>query len=189
MAAVAETQAKISIADFLERTDFEEGYIYELINGEIMRRQSPNALHQKVVGILATYFNLHILPKKLGYVYPAPTDVYFDKNTNLVVPDLNFVSTQRRHIVQASGYILGTPDIIVEVLSKGTRNVDRGTKTLLYKKFQVPEYWIVDPVGQTVEIYVYRDGDYELVSSAEESGEVTSVVLDGFKLEVSAIFE
>ena len=86
-------------------------------------------------------------------------------------------------------YILGTPDIIVEVLSKGTRNVDRGTKTQLYKKFQVPEYWIVDPVGQTVEIYVYRDGDYELVSSAEESGEVSSVVLDGFKLEVSAIFE
>ena len=82
MAAVAERQAKISIADFLERTDFEEGYIYELINGEIMRRQSPNALHQKVVGILATYFNLHILPKKLGYVYLAPTDMYFEKSTN-----------------------------------------------------------------------------------------------------------
>ena len=189
MAEVAERQAKISIADFLERTDFEEGYIYELINGEIMRRQSPNALHQDILMQLGALMTNFIKAHKLGKLYPAPTDVYFDKNTNLVVPDLNFVSTQRRHIVQASGYILGTPDIIVEVLSKGTRNVDRGTKTQLYKKFQVPEYWIVDPVAQTVEIYVYRDGDYELVSSAEESGEVSSVVLDGFKLEVSAIFE
>ena len=189
MTAVLERQTQISIADFLSREDFEEGYIYELINGEIMRRQSPNTLHQKIVGILAMYFNVHILPKKLGHIYPAPTDLYFDQDTNLVVPDLSFVSTERRHIVQSSGYILGTPDIIVEVLSKGTRNVDKGTKMQLYKKFQVPEYWIVDPAAQAVEIYVYRDGDYELVSSAEESGEVASVVLDGFKLEVSAIFE
>lgn len=189
MSAVLERQAKITIADFLNREDFEEGYIYELINGEIMRRQSPNTSHQKVVGILAMYFNMHILPEKLGCVYPAPTDVYFDRNTNLVVPDLNFVSTQHLHIVQPSGYILGTPDIIVEILSKGTRNVDRGTKMQLYRKFQVPEYWIVDTLAQAVEIYVYQDGDYELVSSAEESGAVNSVVLDGFTLEVSAIFE
>ena len=59
MAEVAERQAKISIADFLERTDFEEGYIYEIINGEIMRRQSPNALHQDTLmqlGALMTNF-------------------------------------------------------------------------------------------------------------------------------------
>jgi Uma2 family endonuclease len=189
MTAVAEKQAKISIADFLDREDFEEGYIYELINGEIMRRQSPNTLHQKVVGILATYFNVYILPKKLGHIYPAPTDVYLDEDANLVVPDLNYVSAQRAHIVQPSGYILGTPDIIVEILSKGTRNIDRGTKMQLYKYHRVPEYWIVDPLAKAVEVYVFQKNDYELVSVAEESGEVSSVVLEGFKLEVSAIFE
>ena len=189
MTAVAERQTQISIADFLARADFEEGYIYELINGEIMRRQSPNTAHQDVLMQLGALMTNFIKASKLGKLYPAPTDLYFDQHTNLVVPDLSFVSTERRHIVQSSGYILGTPDIIVEVLSKGTRIVDKGTKMQLYKKFQVSEYWIVDPAAQAVEIYVYRDGDYELAASAEESGEVASVVLDGFKLEVSAIFE
>ena len=32
----------------------------------------------------------------------------------------------------------------------------------VYKRHAVAEYWIIDPKSQSVEIYVYRDGDYDL---------------------------
>jgi Uma2 family endonuclease len=189
MTAIAEVKAKMTIAEFLERDDFEEGYIYELINGEIIKRQSPTTSHQEILAQLLTSMNLYIRAQKAGKLYPALTDVYLDEDTNLIVPDLNFVATNRLHIVQSSGYILGSPDIIVEILSKGTRNVDRGKKMSLYKHYQVKEYWIVDPLAKTVEIYSYLNNDYELVSFAEEMGEVESVVLTGFKLEIADIFD
>jgi Uma2 family endonuclease len=57
-----------------------------------------------------------------------------------------------------------------------------------YRKFGVQEYWLVDPRSQTIEIYHLKNGDYNLVSLAEESGLVKSVVLAGLEVEVADIF-
>jgi Uma2 family endonuclease len=179
---------KMTIAEFLEHDDFEEGYIYELIDGEMIKRTSPNHIHQKVSSRLNTYLNNYILPNSLGEVYAAPIDVYLSPTTNLVVPDLNFIATENANILQPSGYILGSPDIIVEILSKGTQQVDRGTKMRLYRRFLVPEYWIVDPLRMSIEVYVLENNEYIMTSYAEEIGEIESTILAGFTLEVAKIF-
>jgi Uma2 family endonuclease len=66
--------------------------------------------------------------------------------------------------------------------------VDRGDKKERYEYFQVPEYWIVDPVAQSVEVYVLQNDKYTLASFAEEIGSVKSSVLVGFSVEVAEIF-
>jgi len=46
---------KLTVPEFLEMDDFEEGFLYELINGEIVKRSSPATDHQ------AASFNLALL--------------------------------------------------------------------------------------------------------------------------------
>ncbi len=186
MTLVAEK--KITIAEFLERTDFEDGYIYELINGEIMRRTSPNLVHQDASMMLSVHLGTFIAAHNLGRLYAAPTDVYLSKVADLVVPDLIFIPTENASYLQPSGYILGVPDLIVEILSKGTHQVDRGDKMRLYKRHGVKEYWLVDPIKKSIEVHVLEDNDYILTSYAEEFGEINSRVLANFSLEVAKIF-
>ena len=179
-------EQKITIAEFLDM-DFEEGYIYELINGEIMKRTSPNRDHQEVSMALSTWINMFVITHKLGKLYAAPMDVYLTE-FDLVVPDLLFINKDNPAVQKNQRCIEGVPDLIIEILSKGTQKVDRGKKMTQYRTHKVKEYWIIDPRNQSVEIYELLNGSFEMFSYAEDSGEIESKVLEGFKLEIGNIF-
>lgn len=183
MVLVAED--KITVREFLDM-DFEDGYLYELINGEIMKHASPSIRHQEISLRLSGIFYLYNKEKKAGRFFAAPCDVLFDEE-NLALPDLLFVSNGRAHIV-GSNRIEGAPDLIVEILSPGNWKTDRGDKMKIYERFGVAEYWLVDPRSQSIEVYVLRDGDYDLTWAAAESGEIESQVLPGFKLDIQQVF-
>ena len=184
MIAVAEE--KMTVSEFLE-LDFEEGYIYELLNGDIMRRTSPNLEHQEASANLHFALMSFIKPNNLGKIYAAPMDVYLSPE-DLVVPDLVFVANNNSAILKPNKCIIGVPDLIVEILSKGTQGVDRGRKMRQYRAAKVPEYWIVDPRLQSIEVYEWTESGYELMSEAEEIGQITSKSLADFKLEVATVF-
>ena len=183
---VAFAEEKLTVSEFFD-LEVEEGYIYELINGDIMRRTSPNLEHQEVSMMLSTFMNMFILSQQLGKLYAAPMDVYLS-GVDLLVPDLVFIGKDNPATLKPNKCIIGVPDLIVEILSKGTQNVDRGTKMKQYRAAKVPEYWIVDPRLQSIEVYEWTPTGYELVSSAEEIGEIISKVLPDFKLEVATLF-
>ena len=185
MTSIAEK--KITVAEFMDM-DFEEGYIYELINGVIMRRTSPNLDRQEVSLALSIILGTFVKKNNLGKIFTAPTDVYITE-FDLVVPDLTFVSKANAHILYEKRCIVGVPDLIIEILSKGTQKTDKGDKMKLYKKYSVKEYWMINPRTQTVEVHEWQNGDYELMFSGEETGEMTSNVLENFKLEIANIFE
>ena len=58
--------------------------------------------------------------------------------------------------------IHGAPDLVVEVLSPGTAKNDKGYKKDLYEKSGVKEYWIIDPVPRSIEVYLLTDGKFAL---------------------------
>ena len=178
---------KLTVPEFLEMDDFEEGYIYELINGEIVRRSSPSTAHQVASENLNFHLQTFVRAQKLGRCFTAPFDVAFD-DENLAVPDLFFVRAANVSII-SKRCVEGLPDLVVEILSPGTWHTDRGNKMKLYRRFGVAEYWIVDPKNQAIEIHALQNGECELVSFASETGEIESSVLPGFKLDVQKIFE
>ena len=72
-----------------------------------------------------------------------------DADRHLVVqPDLCFVAASRRDIIR--GRVWGAPDLVVEVLSYGSRTYDRRRKLGWYRRYGVREYWVVDPIAREV---------------------------------------
>lgn len=102
-------------------------------------------------------------------------------------PDIFFLS--KEHIDRAGEKVYGVPDLAIEVLSAGTEQVDRGEKHLEYARAGVREYWILDPDGQNIEVYILRKNVYQLKGKFK-SGEVAgSELLPGFEVNVSEVFQ
>ena len=162
--------------------------IYELIKGEIVKRSSPNTPHQRASLKLLVQLVKFIEGKDLGELFHAPYDVYLDEYNAGIQPDLLFVSHERNFVIRENNGVVGAPDLVVEILSKGTTNKDRGDKKDIYEQFAVREYWIVDPQNRSIEVYLIENNRYRLYSFAEEEGVVKSSVLEGLELEVGLVF-
>ena len=182
---IQQAERKITVKEFFEM-ELEEGYFYELINGIIVKKQAPAPAHQRASMRLSRIMSNFIFDKQLGELFAAPIDVFFDISNN-TQPDLLFVKKERDFIITRNG-IEGAPDLIVEILSPSTFKIDRTDKMALYLQFGVPEYWIVDPKNQSIEVYVLADNAYKMASFAIENGLIQSKVLEGLSLEVSDVF-
>ncbi|MFX3625103.1 MAG: Uma2 family endonuclease [Ectobacillus sp.] len=148
---------------FQDYIKWDEGERYEIMDGELVMLATPTRKHQGIVSFLTTSFNMHFHGNKCK-VYPAPFSVRFseaddyDHADNVFEPDISIVCNKD----QLDEYgCKGAPSLIVEVLSPSTAKNDRVKKYNSYQKFGVKEYWIVDPVNETVEVYVLEDGIYQ----------------------------
>lgn len=127
---------------------------YELIHGELIMSPSPDSYHQSISLEIALPISNYLKKNPIGRLYYAPLDVVFDQD-NVVQPDILFIRKERLDIVQKQA--LGAPDLIVEILSPGTKARDLGVKRELYARSGVQEYWIVDPRKQVVNVYYPRE--------------------------------
>ena len=59
------------------------------------------------------------------------------------------------------------PNLVVEILSPSTTELDHTLKKELYERFGVQEYWIVDPFEQSVAQWVLTAGKYSLAPAAD----------------------
>jgi Uma2 family endonuclease len=78
--------------------------------------------------------------------------------------------------------------VAVEILSPSTERNDRGRKLAWFQRFGVPEYWILDPVGEQVELMKLRKGRYGRPRIVRRGDVFTSDVLAGFSCPVDSLF-
>ncbi len=184
MDAVAE---KIRWPEFREmELDETDAYLYELIDGEIMKRNYPGLKHQQTLVRLLVQFNSFISERNLGRVLPAPFGVILNE-FNDVQPDLIFVSENQKAIVQEDG-IHGVPELLVEIISPTSVTRDRVRKKAVYERLGVAEYWLVDPQNQSIEVYELTGDGYVLFSDSESEAVVKSKGLAGLEVEATALF-
>jgi len=130
----------------------------ELIEGKTyLMSPRPRIAHNRVSLRIAHLFENYLEGKRC-VAFGDGTDVYLD-NKNHYVPDAMIVCN--RSIIHGDA-IYGAPDLVVEVLSPSTASNDRGPKMRQYAKAGVKEYWIVTPIGRSVEVYHNHDGQFEL---------------------------
>jgi len=171
--------------DYLALPD--DGKRYQVIEGEISMTPAPSPRHQEIQADLCARMVLHVREHLLGKVYVSPIDVALSM-VDIVQPDILFVAKDRMDIV-AKKNIVGIPNLIVEILSPSSVERDRVEKMTLYERYGLPEYWIVDPDSQTVDVYLSAANRLEKVETLKVGEELHSRQIPGLVLELSEIFK
>lgn len=183
MTTTIEEKKKYTYEDYLQTPDDER---YELIEAELIMNPSPITYHQWISRKIESELEKFVEEKKLGFVFDAPLDVYFD-DTNLLQPDILFIAKNRLDIIGEKN-IQGAPDIIIEILSEATAYRDLVKKKKIYAKFGVKEYWIIDPVEKTVDLYTLEKQGFVLMKSFARNETFESALLHGFSVELEKVF-
>ena len=180
---VIEKKKKYTYKDYLCTPDDER---YELIEGELIMTPSPVPYHQWVSKNIIYELEKYTREKGRGRIFYAPCDVHLD-NENVIQPDILFIARNRLGIVGEIN-IEAAPDLVVEVLSKSTAYHDLVKKKKLYTRFGVKEYWIVDPIEKTVEIYTQENNNLVLTKSLSSDDLLESSLFPGLKIKLADVF-
>lgn len=134
---------------------YQEDFRQELIGGRIVAMSPRPAFnHNRVAENIDFIFRTYLwgkpcVPMGDGYdLYLTPVDHF--------IPDFMVVCDPNK--IKADG-IHGAPDLVVEVLSPGTAWNDKTHKKAVYAKCGVREYWLVNPVDCSVEIFRLENSD------------------------------
>ncbi len=149
-----------------------EGKRAELIDGQIYDMAPPSPFHQKLVMELSATIRNYIRAKGGSCeVYPAPFAVFLNKDTqNYVEPDISVICDVDK--IDHKG-CNGAPDFIIEIVSPSSQRMDYLTKLLKYRSAGVREYWIVNPVTKTVQVYSFEGNENSTQYSFDKEIPVT----------------
>jgi Uma2 family endonuclease len=151
-----------------------EGTRCELIEGIIYMSPAPTTSHQSFSFTLSGRFFNFLNKTKKGISFASPIDVFLDDKRNAFQPDLIFIANENRSIIKEDG-IYGAPDLVVEILSKGTKDFDLTKKKKVYEKSGVKEYWVVDT--QTKICTGFQLVNKKFVEFKKEKSKITSALL------------
>ena len=192
---------KYSYADYLTwhdgiRREIIDGIVYEMkfdSDDEITAMSpAPNRRHQEISGNLFMLISVYLKGKSCR-VYTAPFDVRLSKMKteekeifNIVQPDLSVFCDQNKLDDKGAK---GSPDWAIEILSPFSVKRDLGIKNNLYQVYGVQEYWVIDPVKET--ILVYTPNDQNMFSTPKEfikEAIVTPVLFTDLKISLQDVF-
>lgn len=163
-----------------------EGKRYEILDGELFMVAAPNTKHQRVSRNLEMALIQHTQGRGLGEILDAPYDVILSEE-NVIQPDILFVRRDRTGIIGEMN-LQGAPNLVIEILSPGTRSKDLELKRKIYASFGVQEYWIVDPEAETTEVLVWSELGYVTAGVYGKADRLSSPLLPDLNLPLSQVF-
>lgn len=176
-------------ADYLKWT-FDERL--ELIKGKIFKMSpAPGSVHQLISAAVSNELYNHLKGKPCK-VFSAPFDVRLIKRsiddkdvTTVVQPDICVISDPKK--VDAKGCI-GSPDIVVEILSPGNNKKELRNKFEAYEEAGVLEYWIINPTEKNLLQYILTEGRFQASRPFTIDDKLTTSILPGFTLTIDDLF-
>jgi Uma2 family endonuclease len=165
----------------------ENGKRHEIIDGELLMTPAPSPEHQMISSRLHTLLSQVVREFDLGLVLYSPLDVVLSM-TDIVQPDLVYIRRERNNIVTKKN-VVAAPDLVIEILSESTEKTDRVHKKILYERHGVQEYWIVDPVQKSVEVYNLDANALTITSTFKGKDSVRSALIPQLSFPASYLFE
>lgn len=178
-------------ADFV---GLEEELFCEVIGGNVISMfPSPTPKHQDVVDELTAEFKFYLRGKEcMAFSSPIDVCLFADRETKMediqdwVQPDLIVVCDKNKI---GEKFIIGAPDLVIEVLSPSAARNDRLIKFNSYEKAGVKEYWIVDPYNMSVEIYSLHEGTYKHIGVYGKDDVLTVNTFKDMQIDLKKIFK
>ncbi len=167
----------------------------ELIKGKVFKMSpAPSSSHQDISLNLTRIIDKVFIKTSCKF-YVAPFDVRlvdYKQSTNenqilsVVQPDLCVICDRTK--VDSKG-CLGSPDLVVEILSAGNSKKEMDTKFDLYQENKILEYWIVDPMQKSILVYVYENNRYIGLKPYLIDSKIISPTFPDLKVSVKKVFE
>ncbi len=149
----------------------DDGKRYELADGVLeLMSPAPTPKHQVISNQMQTVLTNSCQSEYI--MFASPIDLILSP-TEVRQPDIVMVHRNRLGIITRRG-IEGAPDLVGEILSPHSIKRDKHKKLIAYAKYQIPEYWIVDPANEALEQYVLSSNKYELLEIYERDETVQS---------------
>ncbi len=167
-----------------------DSFGFEILSGELTVAPAPVPRHQWACDGLTSLMRIFVKQNNLGQVFSSPIDVILGGQTeaeNVVQPDILFVAKERLSIITETN-ILGTPDLMVEVLSASSIQRDRVEKMKLYAEFGVVEYWIIDADQKTLEAFDLTGDEPVLRATLAESDVFKPKLFPGLEISLSELW-
>jgi Uma2 family endonuclease len=164
-----------------------DGLRHELIDGVHLVSAAPNTRHQTVLLKLAFGIQGWLENHPAGRLFVAPFDVVFSP-FDVVEPDLLYMSNERAAAILNEKHAAGVPELVIEILSPATRQIDEMRKRHLYERVGVSEYWIVEPMCDEVRIHHRGANGFRAPVTCARGAVLTTPLLPGFELPLSRVF-
>jgi Uma2 family endonuclease len=178
----------MTFEEFLEWSD--KATRAEWVNGKVVLMPSGGVPHADtawfVMRAIADYVEAH----DLGRTFVAGVVMRMPEIDSARIPDALFYSNSRTHMDRGT-HFHGAADLVVEIISPGSRNRKRDTheKFFEYERAGVLEYWLIDPHRKTAQFYISGpDGRFK-ESPIDHNGIYRSTVVPGFFLRLSWLWQ
>ena len=167
----------------------------ELIKGKILQMSAPSRRHQGISwyfnGVFFNHFAKH--PCK---AYAAPFDVrLYDSHKSakanedvysVVQPDICIICDLDK--LDDKG-CLGSPDLVIEILSPGNSSKEMKLKKSLYEENGIREYWIIDPDHENAfQFHLLESGVYSPATIYVDDEILNCVIFPDLKIDLTQIF-
>jgi len=150
--AVAYGKQKITIEEYLEMesTSLEK---HEYYKGEIFAMSGALVPHNRIAKNFLTILAFKLRGKTCE-PFGSDQRIHIEANTLFTYPDISIICGELLTLNNDNWNVLN-PSVIIEVLSKSTKNYDRGEKFKLYRDIPtLKEYILVD--SESIHIEVFR---------------------------------
>ncbi len=177
---------EVSYEEFLKITRESEKR-YEYIDGKIYLLSSPKVKHQKLVMIISNKLSSYFQNKEC-FPLTSPLDItlYKDDQANVVQPDLLIICDQEN--IKEDDTYMGTPSLVIEIISESSRSRDLIKKLELYMRSGVEEYWIINHFSEEITVYWFKEKKINNSVTYKRGETAKSFKFEGLEINADEVF-
>jgi Uma2 family endonuclease len=163
----------------------EDGYVYELWKGELIRMSPGLIRHGVDAGQLAIKLGAYLDAHPSGKLCVAEPGFRIGPVNSVIAPDLAFIHTDRLGLFPPDEYGPVSPDLAVEVISPGNTRIEIQDKVAAYLDKGARLVWVLNPKRSQIRVH-RADGTEALLRAADRlDGED---LFPGFSVTVRKLF-
>lgn len=161
---------------------------HEYFKGEVFAMSGASMDHNLIVKNINTLV-LPFLKGKRCNMFGSDLRIHIPENSLYTYPDLSIIfGTPETSGDENDNFI--NPSVLIEILSKSTRDYDRGSKFMLYRSIRsLKEYITIDSLSVNVEVWNRNEDNSWVLHEYRQLTESYTISTIEFTLQLSDIYE